>query len=154
MGCGSRFLMYPADQASAVLEKAILSGINYLDTATGYGDGESETRVGRVMATRRKDVFLATKVPPRSRTRDAALREVEASLARLQTDHLDLLHLHSLGDEADLAKIEAPDGAMKALLRAAGAEGHALHRDDEPHGRRGHGEVPSRGTTSTACRWP
>ena len=91
------------------------SGINYLDTAVGYGDGESETRVGRVMATRRKDVFLATKVPTRSRTRDAALKEVEASLKRLQTDHLDLLHLHSLGDEADLAKIEAPDGAMKAL---------------------------------------
>ena len=67
------------------------------------------------MATRRKDVFLATKVPTRARTRDAALKEVEASLKRLQTDHLDLLHLHSLGDEADLAKIEAPDGAIKAL---------------------------------------
>jgi uncharacterized protein len=114
-GCGSRFLMYPEDQASAVLEKAIDSGIDYLDTAEGYGDGESERRVGRVMATRRKDVFLATKVPTRSRTRDAALREVEASLKRLQTDHLDLLHLHSLGDEADLAKIEARDGALKAL---------------------------------------
>jgi uncharacterized protein len=114
-GCGSRFLMYPEDQASAVLEKAIDLGIDYLDTAEGYGDGESETRVGRVMATRRKNVFLATKVPTRSRTRDAALREVEASLRRLQTDHVDLLHLHSLGDEADLAKIEAPDGALKAL---------------------------------------
>jgi uncharacterized protein len=114
-GCGSRFLMYPQDQASAVLEEAIDLGIGYLDTAEGYGDGESETRVGRVMATRRKDVFLATKVPTRSRTRDAALKEVEASLKRLQTDHLDLLHLHSLGDEADLAKIEAPDGALRAL---------------------------------------
>jgi predicted aldo/keto reductase-like oxidoreductase len=115
MGCGSRFLMYPADQASAVLEKVMASGINYLDTAVGYGEGESETRVGRVMATRRKDVFLATKVPTRARTRDAALKEVEGSLKRLQTDHLDLLHLHSLGDESDLAKIEAPDGAIKAL---------------------------------------
>jgi aryl-alcohol dehydrogenase-like predicted oxidoreductase len=115
MGCGSRYLMYPVDQASAVLEKVIASGINYLDTAVGYGDGESETRVGRVMATRRKDVFLATKVPTRARTRDAALKEVEGSLKRLQTDHLDLLHLHSLGDEADLAKVEAPDGAIKAL---------------------------------------
>src|SRR5688572_18405436 len=67
MGCGSRFLMYPADQASAVLEKAIGLGINYLDTAIDYGAGESETRVGRVMATRRKDVFLATKVPTRAR---------------------------------------------------------------------------------------
>lgn len=115
MGCGSRFLAYPADQATAVLEKAVGLGIDYLDTAVGYGDGESETRLGRFLATRRKDVFLATKVPTRARTRDAALKEVEASLKRLQTDHLDLLHLHSLGDEADLAKIEAPDGAIKAL---------------------------------------
>ncbi len=115
MGCGSRFLQYPADQATAVLEKAVGLGINYLDTAVNYGDGESETRLGRFLATRREDVFLATKVPTRARTRDAALKEVEASLKRLQTDHLDLLHLHSLGNEADLAKIEAPDGAIKAL---------------------------------------
>jgi len=68
-----------------------------------------------VMATRRKDVFLATKIPARSRTREAALEEVEASLKRLQTDHLDLIHLHSLGKEDDLARIEASDGAIKAL---------------------------------------
>jgi aryl-alcohol dehydrogenase-like predicted oxidoreductase len=115
MGCGSRFLMYPAEQATAVLEKAIGLGITYLDTAIDYGAGESETRVGRVMATRRKDVFLATKVPTRARTRDAALKEVEASLKRLQTDRVDLLHLHSLAKEDDLARIEAPDGALKAL---------------------------------------
>jgi predicted aldo/keto reductase-like oxidoreductase len=115
MGCGSRFLMYPADQATAVLEKAVALGIDYLDTAEAYGDGESETRLGRFLATRRKDVFLATKIPERSRTRDAALKEVEASLKRLQTDHLDLLHLHSLGHDDDLAKIEAKDGAIKAL---------------------------------------
>jgi len=115
MGCGSRFLMYPAEEASAVLEKAASLGINYLDTAVGYGEGESETRLGRFLATRRKDVFLATKIPTRARTRDAALKEVEASLKRLQTDHLDLLHLHSLGDEKDLAAIEAKDGAIHAL---------------------------------------
>ena len=114
-GCGSRFLMYPEDQASAVLDKVIDSGIDYLDTAKDYGDGESERRVGRVMATRRKDVFLATKIPPAARTRDAAMKEAEASLTRLQTDHVDLLHLHSLTDEADLAAIEAPNGALKAL---------------------------------------
>ncbi len=47
MGCGSRFLMYPEDQASAVIDKVIGLGINYLDTADGYGDGESERRLGR-----------------------------------------------------------------------------------------------------------
>jgi uncharacterized protein len=134
MGCGSRFLMYSADEASGVLEKALALGINYFDTAVNYGDGESETRVGRVMATRRKDVFLATKIPTHARTRDAALREVEASLKRLQTDHVNLLHLHSLGKDEDLAKIEAADGAIKALYelrdqKVARAIGMTSHTD-------------------------
>jgi hypothetical protein len=96
-GCGSRFLMYPEEQASAVLNQAIDAGIDYFDTAVSYGDGESERRVGRVMATRRKEVFLATKIPGRSRTRDKALKELEASLKRLQTDHIDLVHLQPRG---------------------------------------------------------
>ena len=117
MGCGTRFLQFPADQAMSVIEKAVGLGITYLDTAADYGKGESETRVGRFLAARRREVFVATKVPPSARTRDGALREVEASLKRLQTDRVDLLHLHGLGDEADLAKIEAPDGALKALYQ-------------------------------------
>jgi uncharacterized protein len=115
-GCGSRFLMYEQeDTALQVLNGAIDQGIRYLDTAVAYGDGESERRVGQVMRTRRNEVALATKIPTSARTRDAALRQVEASLKRLQTDHVDVLHLHSLGDEQDLAAIEAPDGALKAL---------------------------------------
>ena len=115
-GCGSRFLMYREEEASAILNRAIDSGITYLDTAYSYGDGESETRVGRVMASRRKDVWLATKIP--DRTRDEFLRRLEASLKRLQTDHVDLVHIHSLGQEDDLAKIEAPNGALKGLMEA------------------------------------
>jgi len=115
-GCGSRFLMYEDEQeALRVLNYVIDNGITYIDTAAEYGKGLSETRVGKVMKTRRKDVFLATKIPPSARNRDGALREVEQSLKRLQTDHVDLLHLHGLGDEADLAQIEAKDGAIKAL---------------------------------------
>jgi predicted aldo/keto reductase-like oxidoreductase len=116
-GCGSRFLMYKAgEESTAVLERAINLGITYLDSAYSYGDGESETRVGKVMATRRKEVFLATKIP--DRTRDAFMRRLEGSLKRLQTDHLDLVHIHSLGKADDLAKIEAADGALKGLLEA------------------------------------
>jgi aryl-alcohol dehydrogenase-like predicted oxidoreductase len=115
-GCGSRFLMYKDEEtALRTLNSVIDSGITYLDTAVGYGNGESERRVGMVMKTRRNEVRLATKIPESARTRDAALREVEGSLKRLQTDHLDVLHLHSLGDDADLARIEAADGAIKAL---------------------------------------
>jgi len=134
-GCGSRFLMYePVDAGVTILNRAVDLGISYLDTAIDYGSGQSETRVGMVMKARRKEVFLATKIPARARTRDAALREFEASLKRLQTDHVDLLHLHSLGDEADLARIEAADGALKALYelrerKAARFIGMTSHTD-------------------------
>jgi hypothetical protein len=114
-GCGSRWLMYKeVDKALEALNRAIDLGITYLDSAYSYGDGESETRVGKLMATRRNEVFLATKIPDRKR--DDFLRRFEASLKRLQTDHVDLCHIHSLGRSDDLAKIEAPDGALKALL--------------------------------------
>jgi uncharacterized protein len=116
-GCGSRFLMYKdEDSATAILNRAIDLGITYLDTAYAYGDGQSETRVGKVMTTRRKDVWLATKIP--DRTRDEFLRRLEASLKRLQTDHVDLVHIHSLGQAEDLEKIEAKDGALKGLMEA------------------------------------
>ena len=115
-GCGSRFLMYEQETVALdVLNSAVDQGIRYLDTAVGYGDGESERRVGLLMRTRRKDVVLATKIPRSARTRDAALRQVEASLKRLQTDHVDVLHLHDLTDAQDLAAIAAPDGAIRAL---------------------------------------
>lgn len=116
-GCGSRFLMYKDEEsATAILNRAIDLGITYLDTAYSYGDGLSETRVGKVMASRRKDVWLATKIP--DRTRDEFLRRLEASLKRLQTDHVDLVHIHSLGQADDLAKIEASNGALKGLMEA------------------------------------
>lgn len=115
-GCGSRFLAYKdEDEALRILNDAIDSGITYLDTAAAYGKGESEVRVGKVMKTRRKDVFLATKIPETARTRDGALREFEQSLKRLQTDRVDVLHLHSLKEAEDLKEIEARDGALKAL---------------------------------------
>lgn len=116
-GCGSRFLMYK-DEAEAVrvLNHALDLGITYVDTAYAYGDGVSETRVGKVMATRRKEVWLATKIP--DRTRDAFMSRLEASLKRLQTDHVDLVHIHDLRHADDLAKIEAPEGALKGLLEA------------------------------------
>ena len=134
-GCGSRFLMYEEEEkALAALNHAIDLGITYLDTAYAYGDGKSETRVGKVMASRRKEVFLATKIP--DRTRDEFLRRLEGSLKRLQTDRVDLVHIHSLGRADDLAKLEAPDGALKGLLEAreqkmARFAGMTSHTDGE-----------------------
>ena len=117
-GGGSRYLMYQdADQAIAVLNHAIDLGITYIDTAHEYGEhGESEMRIGQVMKTRRKEVLLATKFS--GRKADEAKRMIETSLQRLQTDHVDVLQIHGLGGADELAEIEAPDGALKALYWA------------------------------------
>lgn len=114
-GSGSRFLLYDEEKGIAALNHALDLGINYVDTAYSYGNGVSEQRVGRVMKTRRKEVFLATKVPDRDA--DKARRTIEGSLERLQTDHVDLLHIHSLGDESDLAAIESPQGVLRLLYK-------------------------------------
>jgi predicted aldo/keto reductase-like oxidoreductase len=115
-GSGSRFLMYPDDKALEALSCAIDLGITYIDTAHAYGDGKSEERIGRLMSERRKNVVLATKLP--GRKADEAKRQLELSLKRLRTDRLDILHIHALEDESDLAEIEGPDGVLKALYEA------------------------------------
>jgi uncharacterized protein len=135
-GGGSRYLMYQdADEAIAVLNHAIDLGVTYIDTAHEYGEhGESEMRIGEVMKTRRKEVLLATKFS--GRKADEGKRMIETSLQRLQTDHVDVLHIHGLGDADDLAAIEASDGALNALYwardqkmtRFVGVTGHA-----DPH---------------------
>jgi predicted aldo/keto reductase-like oxidoreductase len=88
-----------------------------MDTAYGYGDGVSEARVGKVMVVRRKKdgIFLATKI--NKRPGDEAMRIIEGSLKRLQTDQVDLIHIHSLTDEDDLRAIEAKDGVLNRLLK-------------------------------------
>lgn len=116
MGGGSRFLMYKEeDQALEALNRAFDLGITYMDTAYSYGNGLSEERVGKVMKTRRKGIFLATKI--NQRKGDEALRILEGSLKRLQTDQVDLIHVHGLEDEDDLKQIEAPEGVLNALLK-------------------------------------
>jgi predicted aldo/keto reductase-like oxidoreductase len=116
MGGGSRFLSYEDDdQAVKAMNHAIDLGISYIDTAYGYGNGKSEERVGKVMATRRKEVFLATKI--NKRNGEEAMRIIEGSLKRLQTDHLDLIHVHQLTTPEDLASIEAKDGVLKVLYK-------------------------------------
>jgi len=131
-GSGSRFLMYDEEAGVAALNHALDLGINYVDTAYAYGNGVSEQRVGRVMKTRRKEVFLATKVPDRDA--DKAMRTIDGSLQRLQTDHVDLLHIHSLGDADDLAAIESAQGVLRLLYRlrdqkVARAIGITCHSD-------------------------
>ena len=104
------------DDAAAIINRAIDLGVNYIDTAAAYGGGVSETYIGRVMKTRRKEVFLASKTHDRSY--DGAMRLLERSLKNLQTDHLDLWQIHNVRTESDLEKIFAKDGTLKALQKA------------------------------------
>jgi aryl-alcohol dehydrogenase-like predicted oxidoreductase len=116
------------DHAERCLNHAIDSGITYLDTSPDYG---SEPHVGAVMRTRRHEVFLATKINRRSK--EGVLDELQQSLDRLQTDHVDLIQVHAVNAWADLEQALAPDGAVVALeearsqglVRFIGITGHA-----------------------------
>jgi uncharacterized protein len=101
----------PAELANAALDL----GINYFDTAASYGSGQSELNYGIVLAKRRNEVFLATKTG--ERTYDGAMREVEESLKRLQTDHIDLYQVHGVGAKEDITLWDKPDGVMKAMYK-------------------------------------
>ncbi|MGH9662523.1 MAG: aldo/keto reductase [Bryobacteraceae bacterium] len=116
MGGGSRFLAYKEeDKALAALNRAFDLGITYMDTAYSYGNGLSEERVGKVMKTRRKGIFLATKIGVRDG--EEAQRILETSLKRLQTDQIDLIHIHSLLNDDDLAVVEKKGGVLDVLRK-------------------------------------
>jgi hypothetical protein len=104
------------DVAVPIIERALDLGVNYIDTSSIYGGPErwSEQYVGKVMAHRRKEAFLATKTIERSR--EGSLRMIEKSLQLLQTDHVDLWQLHDVGSQANVDAIFAKGGAMEALL--------------------------------------
>ena len=104
------------DESVAIINRAIDLGVNYIDTAAAYGRGISETYIGEVMKTRRKEVFLASKT--NDRTYDGSMRLLERSLKNLQTDHLDTWQLHNVRTQDDLDRIFANDGAIKALESA------------------------------------
>jgi aryl-alcohol dehydrogenase-like predicted oxidoreductase len=115
-GCGSSFTEYGTfEQAFNTLNRALDLGISYIDTAVSYGSGKSEEIVGEAMKSRRSDVWLSTKI--RKRGHDEIMRLLDRSLKRLQTDQVDLLHIHDLQGAADLAAIESPNGALKAFYK-------------------------------------
>src|SRR3954447_2900433 len=91
------------DEAIRIIQAALDAGINFVDTADVYGEGESEEIVGKALVGRRDDVILATKfhgamgADPNQQgaSRRWILREVESSLRRLQTDRIDLYQVHA-----------------------------------------------------------
>jgi aryl-alcohol dehydrogenase-like predicted oxidoreductase len=100
-----------ADQS---VQEALDAGINHFDTAASYG--ESELRLGPWMPRIRDQIFLASKTGERER--EAAWASINKSLERLQTDRLDLIQLHAVGDLDELDKATGTGGALEAAIRA------------------------------------
>ena len=102
------------EQASQRVSEAIDYGINYFDVAPSYGD--AELKLGPALKPYRKNVFLACKTT--ERTKEGSRKELEQSLKRLQTDHVDLYQLHAVNTLSDVNTILSPDGAMETYLAA------------------------------------
>lgn len=97
-GTGSKFYgtyQNREDEAVQLLRDAFDLGITYFDTATSYASGWSQSVIGRAIKDHRKDAFITTKIYGRF-TYDEIMRNFEETLKRLQTDYVDLLHIHNL----------------------------------------------------------
>jgi predicted aldo/keto reductase-like oxidoreductase len=106
------------EEVNNMVAKAIDHGINFFDNAWEYHKGLSEERVGTALKGKRDKVIVMTKVCTHGRNKDVAMRMLEESLTRLQTDHLDVWQIHEVVYYNDPEKIYAPDGVLEALTAA------------------------------------
>jgi len=141
-------------EALRLIHEAIDAGVNFLDNAWEYHDGVSEERMGRAIADRRERVFLMTKVCTHGRSAAVAMRQLEQSLRRLRTDHLDLWQIHECAYHDDPDRHFAPGGVAEALERARAQGktryvGFTGHKDPEIHLR-----MLSFGFPFDACQLP
>jgi aryl-alcohol dehydrogenase-like predicted oxidoreductase len=120
IGLGGAHLGSMKDDAEAVrvVHAAIDAGVTFFDNAWEYHDGKSEEVLGRALAGKRDKVFLMTKVCTHGRGSDVAMAQLEESLRRLGTDHLDLWQVHECVYDNDPERHYAPGGVLDALARA------------------------------------
>jgi uncharacterized protein len=119
IGIGGYHLGKGSDEQESIriVRTALDSGVNFLDNCWDYNDGVSEVRMGKALRDGyRQKAFLMTKVD--GQTRQAAEQQLEESLRRLQTDHIDLLQFHEVIRETDPARIFGEGGSMEAALAA------------------------------------
>ncbi len=106
------------DEALRIVAEAIDAGVNFFDNAWEYHGGVSEQRLGKALRGKRDQVFLMTKVCTHGRGVDVAMKQLEESLKRLRTDHLDLWQVHECVYFDDPERHFAPGGVIEALDRA------------------------------------
>jgi uncharacterized protein len=120
MGLGGSHLgdVRDPDEATRIVHEAIDAGINFFDNAWEYHDGRSEEVLGRALAGKRDQVFLMTKVCTHGRKAEVAMSQLEDSLRRLGTDHLDLWQVHECIYDSDPDLHFVADGVISALTKA------------------------------------
>src|SRR5258707_3353783 len=101
-----------------LVARALDAGVNFFDNWWEYHDGVSEERLGAELKGKRDKAFVMTKVCTHGRGKDVAMKQLEESLRRLQTDHVDLWQIHEVVYWNDPELIFAPNGAAEALLVA------------------------------------
>lgn len=106
------------DEAIRIVHEAIDAGINFLDNAWEYHKGKSEEWMGKALEGRRDKVVLMTKVCSHGRDGKVAMEQLEESLKRLRTDHIDLWQIHEVVYDNDPDLHFAKDGAAEALMKA------------------------------------
>jgi predicted aldo/keto reductase-like oxidoreductase len=125
------------NEGIGIIRAALDAGINFLDNSWSYLNGQSEIRMGKALRDGyRQKAFLMTKID--GRTAKAALSQLEESLRRLQTDHLDLLQFHEVIRMNDAERIFAAGGALEAVVQARQAGkvryiGFTGHKSPEIH---------------------
>src|SRR5437870_4712163 len=118
-----------AAEAETIVRAAIDLGVTYLDVSPDYGD--AEVKLKNALKGNRERVFLVTKVNPNAPDAAGVQRQIEESLKRMGTDHVDAVHIHNLGD-FDMTVLTAPNGTISVLkearhcdsIRFIGTSGH------------------------------
>ena len=140
IGLGGFHIGHPGlneNESIQLTRQAIDRGITFMDNCWDYNDGVSEVRMGKALAEGyRNKVFLMTKID--GRTKAEAARQIDESLQRLQTDHVDLMQFHEVIRLEDPDRIFAEGGAMEAMLEAKKAGkvrfiGFTGHKDPLVH---------------------
>jgi predicted aldo/keto reductase-like oxidoreductase len=139
VGIGGYHLGMTKDEEESIriVRTALDSGVNFLDNCWDYNGGASEERMGKALRDGyRQKAFLMTKID--GRTKKAASQQLEESLRRLQTDHIDLLQFHEVIRDSDPDRIFGAGGGMEAVLAAKKAGkvryiGFTGHKSPEIH---------------------
>jgi len=129
---GFHLLEIPVKEASSLLTHYLDAGGNYIETAAGYGIGESERKIGASVSNRRHEFILASKISVRDK--EAAAQSIDQSLQNLHTDYLDILLIHGVENADVLNGVLSENGSYIAALQAKEA-GKIRHIGISMHGR-------------------